>query len=311
MALILADDTIEVFERLSRFDLTQYFDDFATFVENDYSKIVNYFNGKVSKLDKDAINNFTTIRKQSSNLEDIVLNVSQNLDRMDYWNLLSFIDEVNSRIKVINKIDKFLRVIRYASSNENSMAVNYMTTDFDIPETVAAIDRANPQDDWVDIFTRNHILETDYLAEQGGLNLEIGRQSLRNLNLQSVVDNLQGENVYGKDIDQEFIFVDDDLKVLEPRDTVRQAIITLALLQKGDIPEFLAMGVSPDLAIGSNLGLVSIPFISKEMKQTFSTDDTLVNFQVLDVETKGSSIFINFQVQTFFDLVISDNIEIK
>jgi len=311
MALILADDTIETFERLTRFDFNGYIDDFATFIENDYVKILNYFNGKVDKLDKNSINEFIRLKKQSSIVEDYFLSVKVNFDRMDYWNLVSFIDEINHRIKVISRIDKFLKVVKYESSNERSMAVNYLTTDFDTPESVAAKDRGNPQNDWVDIYVKNHVLETDYLAEKGGTYLKLGRIRLSNIQIESVVDNLQGENVYGKDIDKEFYFENDDLVVLSPKDTIKQSINVLAKLQKGDIPEFLAMGVSPDLAIGSNLGLISIPFISKEMKQTFSTDDTLVNFQILEVDQEGSTLNINYEVRSFNDLIINSNLELK
>lgn len=311
MALILADDTVDIFQQTSRFDLTSYVLDWHSFASTDYPKIVNFYNGTSDTLDKDAARNLANIRKQTDILEDVVLNVQNNFNRMDFWNLIEFIDEINTRLKVISRIDKFMRSVKYNGINESSIAISYTASDADTPEGIAAKDRSDPQNDWTDIYIKNRILETDYLAEQGGYEVVLGRKNLPQVNLQSVVDNLVGTNVYGKDLDTLFVFEDDDLRVLSPRDTVRQAILTLARLQKGDVPEFLSMGVSPDLVIGSNIGVLSVPFLVREMVQTFQTDDTLLNFRINNVEVQGSSLFVEFEVETFYNYIINDNLEIR
>jgi len=310
MALALAEDTLERFGKLTKFDLESYIRKWDDFYTNHYFDLVDFFNGDADTLNQESNSKFEELKQLSATLEDIILNIGKSLLRLDDWNLIEYIDELNIKLKVTDNISKFLRSAKYEGFNESSIAVDYTTSDFDTPESIAQTDRSDPQNDWVDIYVKNNVLETDYKAEEGGLNLQFGRRNLANLSLQTVVDNLVGDNVYGKDIDKEFVYLNDDLKVLSPRDTAKQSILVLARLQKGDIPENTLMGVSPDINIGSNLGLVSLPFLVRELKETFETDDTLIRFNIQEAKTEGSTLFISFEVETFFNLIVTDNIQI-
>jgi len=230
---------------------------------------------------------------------------------MDFWNLIEFFDEIDTRLKVIDKLDKFLRSVRYDGHNETSFATEYMATDFDTPESIAAKDRIDPQNDWIDIYIKNRKLETDYRAEEGGYNLTLGRQNLTQFNIESVVDNLIGDRVYGIDFDREFLFEDDDIKILTPRQTFVQSVDVLAFLKRADIPEYFQLGVEPDLTVGSNLGAISAPFITRQLQDSFSTDDTMLGFKVNDIKIEGTSVFIKYQVESFFNFITENSLEVK
>ena len=81
-------------------------------------------------------------------------------------------------------------------------------------------------------------------------------------------------------------------------------------LGKGDIPEYPSVGVTKDLQIGTNLGLVGIPFIIRELREIFATDDTMVNFAVDDVEIDATAFFVKFQVESFYNLTYNDSFRV-
>lgn len=307
MGLKVASDTLENFERLTSFNLTSYLGNWADFVDSHYQNFVDYFKGSTNFLNQTSTNKFFELIKQRDDLDALLINYSESFDRMDYWNLLDYLDDVNGKISYMSSISKFLRTSKFEGFNEDSLSIEYTTADYDTPETIASKDSTNPQDDWVDIYVKNNVLEKDYKAGEGGQALRLGKRGLKNLFLNTVVDNLFGDNLYGKDIYFEFIFENDDIKVALPRDTFKQSAKILIELGKGDIPEYPRIGVSKDFQIGNNIGLVNLPFIVREYKDVFSTDDTMVNFFIEDIDVKGTSTFFKWEVESFYNLTYKNS----
>lgn len=310
MALVVANDTVEKFEAVTGYRLSPFLNSWVDFIDSHYQYFIDYFKGVTNKLPQEATDAFTVLFRRKLKLEDSMANTSDNLDRMDFWNLLDYLDEINGKISYIASLSKFLRTAKYEGFNEDSLTIEYVATDYDTPESIAARRRANPNDSWVDIYIKNNILETDYRAEQGGYNLRLGKRELKNLFLNTVIDNLVGDKLYGIDVYQEFIFEDDDLKVAPPRETFVQSVKILMELGKGDIPEYPELGLNKAVQIGSNLGLVSTPFIVRDLKETFASDDTMVNFTIDDVSIEASAIFLEFQVESFYNLTYKDSLQI-
>lgn len=309
MALQLATDTIFKFIDRTGFNIQTYVLDYKNFMANDYSKIVNYYAGQTEDLSATASKALRDITNESQKLEDVLINITE-FDRLDDWELVYFIDTIRCKIKTINKISKFLRSAKYEGFNESTLNIDHTFADNETPEMVAALESDDPDNAWVDILRKNHVLETDYTSGVGGWTIMLGRDSLTNYSLNSVVDNLQGDNVYGKDIDINMVYEDDDLKVLAPRETLRQSVYVLSQLRQGDIPEFVEMGLSENMVIGGNIGVLNVPFIVRQMTETFKTDDTLTQLQVKKVETIEASLYIEFDVNTFRSEVESASITI-
>ena len=119
--------------------------------------MVDYYQGKTNNLNANTINAFNSLVKESNRIVDTLNITIKDLDRLDYWNLLYFIDEIYARNFTLMVISKWLRSSKYEGFNEDSLIMEYVTQNFDTPETVAGIDRPNPQDDWVDIYVKNHV----------------------------------------------------------------------------------------------------------------------------------------------------------
>jgi|MDSW01.2.fsa_nt_gb hypothetical protein len=308
--MVLGENTLSDTEKFTGLNLKRFFAQYKSFVERYYPNMVDYYQGKTNNLNANTINAFNSLVKESNRIVDTLNITIKDLDRLDYWNLLYFIDEIYARNFTLMVISKWLRSSKYEGFNEDSLIMEYVTQNFDTPETVAGIDRPNPQDDWVDIYVKNHVYETDYQAEEGGLPLNIGRKNLGGLQLNSVVDNLIGENMYGKDISLDFSYADDDVVVDTPRETFKQAVLILAQLKKGEIPEVPELGISQELALGSTVGLLNLPFIEREISESFASDDTITNYTIDNVEQQSGVVNIEFSCNSFFNLVESANVEI-
>ena len=62
--------------------------------------------------------------------------------------------------------------------------------------------------------------------------LSLNKQGLAQIKLNSVVDNQFDDNLYGKDVDREFRFENDDLKILSPTETAKQNIQVLGYIKR-------------------------------------------------------------------------------
>ena len=158
-------------------------------------------------------------------------------------------------------------------------------------------------DDWTKIAIQNDLKEVDWDID-GGTKLTLFREKFIQNFVTSVIDNMVGENIYGLDIQKKFEFLDDDLKVLNYKDTVFQTVNILANLKKGDIPEFKSLGVNAGLYVGSNIANLAYGSIVREITKTFASDDLFINFQIKEIKLKEDSFFINFQVETKYKLLV-------
>ena len=308
--MILANDTLENTIKYTGVDLNTFFADYVAFIQKYYPNMVNYYQGKTNVLNKDTINTFNKLKKDSDRIIDTLNITIENLDRLDYWNLLEFIDDIYTRNFTLSVLSKWLRSSKYEGFNESSIISDYSTQNFDTPESIARRDRLDADNEWVDIYNKNNVYETDYQAEQGGLYLKIGVKSLANYQLNSVVDNLIGDKVYGADMSVDFRYENDDVFVESHKQTFNQRVLVLAQLKKGDIPETPEVGITPELTLGSTQGITNMPFLQREIGESFGTDDTMLDFAVTDIEFKESKMKIEFKIRSFFDYMTTITIEV-
>lgn len=306
-----SENTIIDFVEYTGFDIYSYLGKWRDFVKIHFNQIINYFTGLTNSLNQDSIDSLQQLRKESEDLQNTLEQYSEDFTTIDYWGLIEYLEEINNKVKQYLVIDRFLRSSKYGGFNEDSLTQSYTMKDFDTLESIANKDRDDSQNSWSDIAIKNSVLEIDYLALRGGKELRLGKRVLNNYYLLSVVDNLQGERVYGLDIDNNFSFENDDIKVLTYRDTFKQSVNVLSDLGKGDLPEFPKLGISKELFVGSNIGDFSFPFISRELENTFASDDTIINFRVEELSRKGSTIFMSYQIESFYNFVYEKSVNIQ
>lgn len=310
---LIDEETLIDFEEYAFFELSDFLFDFQIFVNQHYENIISYFRGDTNVLNQDSAERLERLVVRNVDLQEKLNLFISDYDTFNFWSLLEYLEDVGIEIERANVIFKYLRSAKFPGFNENSLVQDYSMTNADTLETIADKDRDDSQNAWIDIAVKNQLLEVDYVAQQGGVNLKLGKKVLGTLFLESVVDRLQGDTIYGLDMDRNFEFdiVEEDIKVLSPQDTFKQSVDILAELVRHDIPEFPNLGVSSNRIVGSNLADFAFTFVSRELSQTFSTDDTIVNFSVKNLKRVGSTFFIEFQLESFFNFVYNKNIEVQ
>jgi hypothetical protein len=140
------------------------------------------------------------------------------------------------------------------------------------------------------------------------LNLYV-RLNFGTFTIGSVIDNIQGESVLGKDLKKVLTFVDDDLESLTPKDTIFQTVEILTNLEKGDVPEFKSFGRSG--GVGSNVHVFALSSVIRQIAEIFATDDTLTGFKVKDFQFNQSDAYLQFEVSTRLDLIVRSSLKIN
>jgi hypothetical protein len=125
--------------------------------------------------------------------------------------------------------------------------------------------------------------------------------------LDSVIDNLSGEKLYGKDIQKKFKFENNDIKILSYTETFVQAIRIMISIRIGTVPEFPTLGYQQELVVGSNLAAYNLPILTRQLKGVFKTDDTVTLFEIKKIERKDDAVSLNFVIQSIYGDIYQDN----
>jgi len=285
---------------------------YLDFYENYYDEFISYYQNELRNVSDEALESYATLKKQVAQIDSYITTEDDRFNRYDFWDLFDQLDEIKDFVKKTDAISRFMRSTRIGKINESDAIIDYSVMDGQTPEQLSEPIGFNPQNDWFELYRDNGIAEINYEAGTGGYIIKLPTQSGNNsILLASIVDNLIGDNLYGKDLHLSIELIDNDLLVLSPRDTFKQGVLVYSKLLKGQIPESPELGISPELVKGSNVGLLNMPFIIKEMTETFSTDDTMINFKVNNVERKGSALFLIFEVESFRNLIEESKIETR
>jgi len=249
--------------------------------------------------------------KEAIRIDNLIKLHKENMNSIDDWDLLDYIENIRTSLESINNSSRYLR----SSKTSNSWRTTNPTYDYVMAQNETVEDivgkqlySQNEDADWVDLAIQNSLTEEDYTPE-GGVKLQLTKNTKygKKYFLDSVIDTLVGENVYGKDIYAKLTFEDDEIKVLSPKDTFVQSVGILVLLKKGDIPEFKEMGVDPRLGVGSNINVFEYGKIMSQLQDTISSDDTIREFNVVSLlYDNNGSVFVKYSANSFYNLVFNN-----
>lgn len=305
----ISKTTILDFEKLIGREVLSHVENFDAFMSDNYTNLLEYYSGQDELLKPETITALENLHKNATEIEGKMIENYVKFNRFDLSNFLVYMQEIQTQIDYLRNIGKFLRSARYSSFFENAVSIEYTMGDGDTLEKISRQRSLNFNDDWIDIARKNNLEEIDYNAQEGGKVLNVGKRNTENQFLLSVVDYLIGERVYGIDLDKEFTFENNDIKTLSYRDTFVQSVKILAQLSKGEIPRFPDIGVSADAVIGKNIGSLSLPFVEREMRETFGSDDTIVDFVITNISREASNLYIEFSVRSYYDFVYNGTLK--
>jgi hypothetical protein len=306
----IGQDEILDFQKVIQYDLELYLSNYNYFIQNLYPSILSYFEGSSDDINTQAFQILNKLTEQSTILSNIIYTLKEKFKKLSDRVIVDFLEDIKINLITISNTSKFTRSPRTKDSYNTSLEYNYLLKQGETLEEVAK-DQLNNIEDWEDIAWRNNIRETDYTVE-GGNNLVLSKQKngVVRLFLNSVVDNLNGEKLLGRDIVKKITIVDDvtnggDLQTLTYRDTFQQSVLILSQLEQGDIPERPYLGKAK--LIGKNMAVFIFNGIKKQLDRTFQSDDTIVDFNVTNFRYQGGDLFYDYTVQSFYDKIHKQN----
>lgn len=289
---------IEEYEDITGYPLSQYLSDFNTFAQSDATEIVNYYGGLVRVPYAPAFASLRKLLKASDRVNEITASFRDKFSRTDFWELLILLEGIRGKLWTIDNASRWSRSSITKNNFSPTQEIDYTQNARQTLEQIAS-DIAGSEDrdtDWVRIALRNDLTEEDYTPE-GGAVIKLTTEQA-GPSVETVVDNLIGENIYGKDIYRKLTYVDSDLQVLTPKETIKQAVDINSQLRQGDNPEFPEDGIAKALVVGSNYASFTYSALFRQMFSTFQKDDTLKNFKLTKVEPRQDALFLEFEVET-------------
>lgn len=283
------------FKTVTGYDIKSFFSDFVTFVNQYYPSIVEYYNG--GEIDQESFYRLDRLTKDMDKIDALFVLHSDTLDDIDSWELLDIFTEIQTKIWTIRNSAKWLRSV-FNGVRSNTIQMNQILSTNESFEDVVEKDMysINPQDDWLNIVVPQYITEEDYTTITSPIfAINLQQNSLGYID--TVVDTLDGKSILGIDIDKNFQFEDNDLKVVIYDDAIRQALELIQGSLKGFYPEFPDYGISNEI-IGTTINAIQYPSIFKNLINMFQKDGRWKSVELIDLYTEQDSVFIKIRATT-------------
>ena len=307
---------IENFDKITGYPLINYFLDFERFMTVYATLIEKFYNGELKLANATAFESLKKLRKDATQINDVMNSFRSYFETADYWELLMTLDNIRGKLETFAQAPKWLRssIAKGSFSGFNLSDITQQQNQTLEQMASAVTGSLDKEQDWVQIALQNDVTEEGYTSS-GGLQVQM-KSEAGQLTVQSVVDVLMGDSVYGKDIKQkiEFSTADEDLVVLAPRDTVVQAVSILANLKQGDNPEYETLGVQASMIAGTNSAAFQYPSLIRQIREVVDGDDTLTSFKITKLEnnanTRESNIQLEFEVNTRLGEILTESVTI-
>jgi hypothetical protein len=295
----LTKETIREFKKITGTDLEEFFINTAIFFSKDYNRIVAFYSGAISVIDKGPFDNFDKIETDCATIFSKYQAISGRLNNAKWWVVLDLIEQTDSRLKTLRKINKWSKSSLKGVSYHPSYQIEHITTQQQTLERVASDILGDQGDDaWFDIAVSNHLTEEGYTMK-GGASLKLNLPVINNgIKVDAVIAVMQGKAIYGIDIYKKIQFLNEDLTILGYDETIEQSVDILANLKRNDNPAYPNDGLQREVVQGGTRASLNFPIIQRQFASTFATDDTLKNFTVTGIDIDADNLTMNFEVTT-------------
>lgn len=308
--MAINSDLFNQFYKLTKKDLSQYFQRVLNFMQTDYNTIQKFYQGTIKTISSSSFKNFATIQGETTEVFQLIRKSDKQMNNIVWWDLLDQIEEIDNRLQTLKNINRWARSsqdkVGWSPNNQLEVVLNQNGTLERVSQDI--LNSSNSQDDWVQIALDNDLYEDQYTADGGAkITVTVDNKSGSNFQIFSVVDVIKGITIYGKDIDSILHFEDNDLSILSYEDTILQAIDILVKLRKNDNPDFPSIGLQSNLLIGSSQASLNFPVIIRQLNDTFQTDDSLKNFTVTAIRFEQDNLYVDFTVMSRLGEVMSQS----
>jgi hypothetical protein len=306
------NNIFDIFKSVTRFDIQSYFSDFATFVQSDYQKVINYYQVGAD-IPADTIAALKDLNTRMLQINDLfgLYNDRLSSGTSEIWELLDYFESTKVTIMTI------INSARWMRSTKNVLQSNNVDRDFilkqgeSFEQLATELGYTDPSNDWSQVALNNDVNEEKYSFE-GGNKLKISFVNDLSFNINSVIDSITGQKLYGLDLDQNFVFdpAINDFKVLGYKETINQQTLILIGLTKGSVPEFPQDGISKDI-LGGNINAIQYPMLLRQQSAVFEKDGRYKSIAVNSLATEADSLIMKLTITTKLDDVLNENLVLQ
>jgi len=292
--------------------MMSFFNRYISFTDTHYPSITNYYSNVSDISPTIAFNELAWLNKEYKKIIDVIILNSSSLDNYEFWALVEYVEDIGSALETASRASKWMRSAVTSEGYKQQIVTEFMTSQGQSLEDVERISlKSNdPRESWVKTALENQLAEDDYTLE-GGYLINVIFKNNASLSIDGIIDNIDtADKTYGLDIDQNIAFKDDDLVVLNYKDTMFQSADILVKLGRGDDPAYPDRGVDIKSIVGSNIAAISYPSIFRQLAGNFATDDSFKAFTIKDIKRVQDAVHIEFQVQTKAGDVFTDYIQV-
>ena len=287
-------DMYEKFLSVTGYNIKDFFQSYVDFCSEYYPYIVDYYQG--GEINADSFYELDKLIAQINIVEPLFQLHENKLDDISMWELLENFSEIVTKLTTIKNSDRWLRSASVGRTNTLQLEKQLRTGE--TFETVSEqLELENPEDDWVDIVVPQYIIEEDYVTGHGSNTFSVNLKNVGINYVDNVVDTLVDENILGKDLSTEFVFENEDLKIIKFQKSMEQALQIILEAVKGCIPEFTDYGLPSDF-IGQTTNAIQYPIIFKSLMNMFQRDNRWASAELIDLKKVEDSIFMKVRATT-------------
>lgn len=280
-------------------DVYGFFESFITYINGPArNSIQNYYLGK-EQLNSSFFEELENLYIESKDITNSLIQRTKTFSFGQYWEILDRVEDCTQKLESLLNIGKYLNSTLVKGSYIEQQRNIVLKQGDSIEKTIK--DKTfdpNFQNNWAQLAAKNNITEEDY-GLNGGLLLQANLNSTQPSSQNAdVLGDLSGTKFYGKDIDKNIIIDEneEDFKIWDNEETLKESASILANWEKGDVPEFPDLG-RPKI-IGGTISSLSYPTIFKNLTEIFALDDTFSWVGLNNISIVEDQISIEITIQT-------------
>lgn len=284
-------DICNSFQEITKFDLLSYFQRYRDFMQNSYKSIYSYYNGDTEIVNADAMNDLDKLIKDSKVMMRQFQTFSVKLGNVGYWELQEYCQNLSDTLDKVTKLPKFCRT---SKSCRGYKAVIQIDDEIGGLRTIEDL-ADNLNQDYKNIILDNDLEESDYEIDKlRGIKGVVDNKS--QIVVETIFEQPIGERIYGKDLNRNISFSDNDLSIVKYVDNVEQKCDILLELERGDIPEFPNLGRIKQY--GMTYGSFNYTEMMNDLQNTFLQDDLFSSIVLDDMNFSNGDLTVSVDIKT-------------
>lgn len=287
-------DQYDKFKSITGYDIRSFFQAYVDFCNNNYPHIVDFYQG--GEINADSFYVLDKLIAELNVIEPLFRLHANSLDDISMWDILDMFSEIQTKLLTIKNSDKWLRSAAVNRTNTIQLQKQLRTGET-FESAAEQVGYQDPEDEWMGIVTPQYIIEEDYVVNEGSNTFAINLKNTGVNYVETVVDTLVDDHVLGKDFSIEFVFKDNDLKIVEYGKAIEQSLSTILQSIRGCVPEFSDYGLPTDF-IGTTVNAIQYPSIFKALMNMFQRDGRWESVELLDIKKKEDSVFLKVKATT-------------